>query len=172
MKGKMASLAICLLATMAFAQTKSKAEGKMIHVDIVSTEGEGMTMQAAVPLSLLEGVRDKVEEVLDEVQKDHSLDFAKIWGSVRDAGPTEFLSMDNKDAKIKVSTTNTHLNIYVDQKAEDHQIKVMVPMALGDVLFTGKTLDMNSVVDALLALEGQDLVTIKSDEINGRVWIE
>lgn len=172
MRGKIASLVVCLLATMAFAQTKSKAEGKMIHVDFVSTEGEGMTIQAAVPLTLVESVRDQVEEVLGEMQKKHNLDFAKIWGSVRDAGPTEFLSIDNKDAKIKVSTTQTHLQIYVDQKIEDQQIKVILPMALGDVLFAGKTLDMDKIINALLALEGQDLVTIKSDEINGRVWIE
>ncbi len=172
MKGMMASFVFCLLATMAFAQTHSKAEGKLLHIDFVSTAGEGMTMQAAVPLAMVETARVKIEEVLAELQKDHQIDFPKIWGAIRDTGPTEFLNMDTNETKIKVSTSTTHLIIYVDLKSEDHQINVTLPLALGDVLFANKTLDVDKIIAALLKLEGQDLVTVKSDEINGRVWIE
>lgn len=172
MKRIMTSLVFCLLATMAFAQTKNKAEGKLIHVDFVSTMGEGMTMQAAVPLALVDTAREKIEEVLGELQKNQKIDFPKIWAAIRDVGPTEFLSMDTNESKIKISTSTTHLIIYVDVKSDDHQINVTLPLALGDVLFANKTLDVDKIIDALLKLEGQDLVTIKSDEINGRVWIE
>ncbi len=164
---------VCLLACAAWAGNGS-GEGKSIHVDLKSTEGDGMELKMTLPISFIETLRPKIEEALSSVRyQDHEIDFVEIWNSVKDSGPTEFVEIKSHDGDIKVSTTHTHLVIRVDEKNEGHQIDVTLPLALGDALFSNlDTIDYDGIIDALLSMEGQDLVKITSEKINGRVWIE
>jgi hypothetical protein len=149
-------------------------QSKSIHVDFVSTVDEGMTINMTLPLSFLESFQPKIEEFLHEVQyNDHQINFAAIWQAAREAGPTDFVEVNSDDADVRVSTTETHLIIKVLEKREGHDIEVTVPLALGDALFANlENLDYDRIAAALLTMDGQDLVRITSEEINGRIWIE
>lgn len=148
--------------------------GKSIHVDFQSTEGDGMTLKLTLPMSFIETLRPKIEEALTSIRfQEHEIDFVEIWNAVKDSGPTEFVEINSQDGGIKVSTTQTHLVVRIDEKKEGHQIDVTLPLALGDALFSNlDSIDYDGIIEALLSMEGEDLVKITSEEINGRVWIE
>ena len=147
---------------------------KSIHVDFVSTVDEGMTVKMTLPLSFLESIQPKIEEVLQEIRyNNHEINFAEIWQAARDSGPTDFVEVNSEDADLSVSTTETHLLIRVREKQEGQDIEVTLPLALGDAFFADlENLDYEKIVAALLTMTGQDLVKVTSEQINGRVWIE
>jgi len=167
-----ASLLLCIFGIQGLLAQEKKS--KSIHVDFVSTVDEGMTINMTLPLSFVESLQPKIEELLQEVRvHNHEINFAEIWKAAREAGPTDFVQVNSEDADLRVSTTETHLLIKVLEKREGHDIEVTVPLALGDALFADlENLDYEKIQAALLLMDGQDLVRITSNEINGRIWIE
>jgi hypothetical protein len=167
-------LAVILIASvMAWAQD-DRLKGKMLKIDFYSEVDEGMTMNLSLPLSLIETVKPKIEEILNQVQAEQEgFDFVEIWNQVKDVGPTEFVDIKSKEANIKVSTNEQHLRVDVFQKLEGRDIRVVLPMALGDALFAnGKRVDYDAILNALLDMQGQDLVKVEAADMRGRVWIE
>ena len=164
-------LTMILLVT-ASAMTVFGQTQKTINIDF--QEKDGVTMNMSLPISVLESVKPKIEEVLAAVRNhEHEIDFVSIWQAVKDAGPTEYFEMKSHDADLNVSTTETHLMVKIDEKEEGHQIDVILPLALCDALFSNLDhIDYDGIIQALVSLEGQDLVRITSESINGRVWIE
>ena len=159
-------------AFSAFAQKSSS--GKNINVDFKNSEVEGMTVKMTLPLSFVESLKPKIEEILHEIKVGHhEIDFVGIWKAVKDSGPTEFVEINNEDAHVKVSTTGTHLVVRIDEHTEGHKIDVTLPLALGDAIFENlENINYEGIIDALLDMEGQDLVNIQSETINGRIWID
>lgn len=170
MKRTMTLMVLALFCAMGFAQDKAK--GKMIHVDFKNLE-DGSSIQATLPLSLVSAAKPHIERALTQVQERKNMDFRNIWESVKDSGPTQLVEINSDEVKMKVFTTETHLKVKMDHQ-KDGEFDVTLPLALGDALFNedNKNLDYDTIVNALLAMEGQDLVVVDSDVVEGRVWIE
>lgn len=147
---------------------------RTINIDFKDLTQEGMEFNVSLPITFLETFKPQIQEALENIKYgEDQIDFGAIWRAVRDSGPTEFVEINDVSTDVKVSTTSTHLLVKVDDKSEGHLIDVKVPLALGDALFTNfDNIDYDSIVDALLQLQGEDLVVITGDKINGRVWIE
>ncbi len=158
-------------AILAISVAAVAADSKTINIHFTDS-GEGTNVEMSFPLSVVESFVPQISAALQEIEHEgHQIDFVKIWESVKDAGPMDFVEVSSVDADIKVSTTETHLLVTVDEKQEGHHINVTVPLALGNALFSGETIDAQAIMDALASIQG-NLVTIESETINGRVWIE
>ena len=163
----MITVAILAMTASALAQNNNKT----INIDFKDSS-ENTSMQMSFPLSVIESFVPQIQQALGEIQHDGTqIDFRQIWQSVKDAGPMDFVEVSSVDADVKVSTTETHLLVVVDEKQEGHHINVTVPMALGNALFDGEVIDAQAIMDALASING-DLVTITSETVNGRVWVE
>ena len=165
-----ATMLILALAMSVFAEEKVKT----INVDF--TGEDGVQMKMSLPLSLVESIKQPIEQALADVQTENpGLNFSDIWASVKDSGPTEFVSIKSGDADVSVKTTETHLVVKIDEKNEGHNFDLSMPLTLCEALFNSLNdgFDVESVIDALLEIEG-DLITLNSagGEISGRVWIE
>lgn len=170
MKRMMVLLLTLSLAGLAMAQSKEPTY--MINVDMQNFTGEQGNLKMSVPLTFLEGFRPQIEEVLGQVRGgDHGVDIAALWEAVRDSGPTEFVQVDGPDGKVSVKTDENFLMVNVNN-AEVHDMKVKVPLALCEALLTdAKNIDYPKIMEVLKSMAGQDLVTVDSEEIVGRVWI-
>ncbi len=170
MKRMMVLLAMLSLAGVAMAQSKEPTY--MINVDMQNFTGEQGNLKMSVPLTFLEGFRPQMEEVMAEVRNgDHGVDIAALWEAVRDSGPTEFVQVDGPDGKVSVKTDENFLLVSVDNQ-DVHDMKVKVPLALCEALLSdAKNIDYPKIMEILKGMVGQDLVTIDSEEIVGRVWI-
>jgi len=174
MKPTVFCLLLILSSGLVVAQDADNSQGKVIRLNFENFEGEGTKMEATFPLALLATAKPQIERALNDIHEEHHVNFRDIWNAVKDSGPTEYVNIDSHDAKIKVSTTATHLKVYVDQRQEDAVFHVTLPLALGDALFGEENSELNydTIIEALLQMEGQDLVSIDSEDMKGRVWIE
>ena len=167
--------AASVMMILALSLVAVAKDGKMLNIQFEDKSGDGMTMEMSLPLALLESVQPNIEQALQAAREEGHLemDFAAIWKAVKDAGPTEFVEFNSKDADVKVSTTETHLIVDVREKKDGNDILITIPLALGDALFTDiDNINYDGIVEALLAMEGQDLVKIDGTNMKGRVWIE
>ena len=157
----------------ALAQDDSAPE-KVVRIEFEDQRSEGVKLNMSLPITLLASLEPQIEEALRNVHfEDHDIDLVELWESVKEAGPTEFVSIKSEEADVSVSTTETHVLIKVNEKKEGHDINVKLPLALGDALLANNgNFDYQSALSALLAMEGQDLIVISGKDVRGRVWIE
>lgn len=167
----LASLFALVFASVAWAQ--DKASQKMIHIDFKDDRPDGVELVMSLPISVLTTFQPQIREAFMALEEENdSLNFVEIWNSVKDVGPHDFMEIKGKDGHIKISTTESHFVARVNSP-EMGDIEALVPLALGDILFANsQNVDLEGIVAALGALEGQDLVRIRSEFINGRVWID
>lgn len=160
-----------LFASAAWAQENKTT--KMIHIDFKDTREEGMELVMSLPLSVITSFHPQIREAFTALEEENqSLDFVEIWSSIKEIGPHDFLEIKGEDGHVKLSTTESHFVAKVNSP-EDGEIEALVPLALGDVLFAkAESFDFDAILAALELLDGQDLITIRSEFINGRVWIE
>jgi len=162
---------IAVLVFTAFAALAQNKTEPMLSIEFRGEDGQEMNM--TVPVNMLEQFAPQIQQALRDLTiDDKEINLFEIWESIRDAGPNEFLEVNSDDADIKVSTTETHLRVDVNEKNEGKNLEVMVPLALGDALFANATFDYQTALDALLSVEG-DLVRVRSadDSIFVRVYI-
>jgi len=165
------ALVSCAFAFSGLAQDHKNQ--KMIRIDFSDTRPDGVEFQMTLPISVILSFQPQIREVFDNLQAESdSVDFVEIWQTIKATGPNDYLEMKGKDGNVKISTTQSHFVALIDTE-EEGQIEAMVPLALGDLLFNkGQAIDLDSVIVALESLQGQDLVKVRSEFINGRIWIE
>jgi len=155
---RIAILGLMVLSALSvFAQNESEP---MLHIHFRGEDGQEMNM--TVPVTMLRQFETQIEEVLQDIEiNGQDLDFAAIWQSIRETGPNEFIEVNNEEADIKVSTTDYHLLVDVNEKREGRLFNVTIPLALGDALLSGGTFDYESAIQSLLEVQG-DLVRVES----------
>ncbi len=166
------SMLIALIRS-GFFVTAAQAAQPMIHVSIrgVVEGAEDQDIRVQVPIAMLESFRPAITDALSQAQMDgKEIDFRALWQEIKAAGPNEYVSINNEDGNIKVSTTETHLVIKGDQGGDVFDVKL--PLALGDALLAGEQVDFEALMAALDGLQGQDLVNVDTADAQIRVWIE
>lgn len=170
MKKLMVLLLTLSMAGAAFAQAKEPAY--MINVDMTNFGGEQGNVKMSLPLTFLESMRPQLEDFLMQVHEgDHGVDIKALWESVKDAGPTEFIHVDGPDGKVSVKTDEEFLLVDLTND-EVQDLKVKIPLTLFEALMTDvENIDYDAIMETLKGMAGQDLITVDSEEIVGRVWI-
>ena len=174
---KFFSLSTLITLMFCMSQTALAAD-PMLHVEMRVTEegqAEPIEINLNIPFGLLRSMAPNVQEHIGEINlgEHESVDLQAIWQEIRNAGPNNYVDIKSEDADVVVSTTESHVNIDVTS-AEEGNIKIRVPLALGDLLFANANLeeiDIEELIDSLSEMEG-DLVTIEGDRVNGRVYID
>ena len=151
------------------------AASPMIKFELVDNTGDTPTeVKLSFPIGIVEAMRPAFEDAVNEIDVDgHDIDFRAIWEEVRNAGPNEYVDVTTEEANVRVATTDTQLVIDVEglDGEEVQNVKVTVPLSLGDFLFGGEVVDFDGIIDELASMQGQTLVTIEGD-ITGRLYID
>lgn len=154
--------------------TAAMAQDKNLNVHFKDYREGGSEVSMSLPLNMLGSFEPQIREAFSAIEDQNSgVNFFELWAAVRDAGPNEYLEVNQEDTKIKVSTTETHLLCDVEGVEDLGKVKIKIPLVLGDALLGDpENFDYEYAINVLNNLAGQDLVYIESEEIDGRVWIE
>lgn len=192
------TVAACLLTFTAlqhsaYAQTSSSggsaqnvsvsSHDRWLHVRVSNPGSKEETVRVNVPLEL-------AEKVLPTINKDrlhsgkvriedidcHGVDLRALADAVRTSKDGEFVTVQNKDADVRVAKHNGTLFVHVIDKnrAKKSQVEVKVPMRVVDALFSGSKdeLDLVAALHALSSQGDTELVSVKDDENTVRVWLD
>jgi ABC-type oligopeptide transport system substrate-binding subunit len=170
-------------ATTSTRNVSTSSGDRWLHVRVTNPGSKEETVRVNVPLEL-------AEKVLPTINKDrlhsgkvrfddidcHGVDLRALADAVRTSKDGEFVTVQNKDADVRVAKQNGTLFVHVIDKnrAKKSQVEVRVPMRVVDALFSaGK--DELDLVAALRALSSQgdtELVSVKDEENTVRVWLD
>lgn len=165
---KVMSILITLIAA-SFAM----AAQPMLHFELLDSSqgGEPTEIKLNLPLSMLNTMSEQFNQAIDEIDLDgQEIDLRAIWQEVKNVGPNEYVQIKGEDGNISVSTTGTHILVNINEKDQD--IEVKVPYQVAEILFGTEHPDLNNLVDSLLEMRGEDLVSIRGTQMTGRLWID
>lgn len=156
-----------------------------LRVEVNDVNNPDYNVKMSMPLSIIRSLGPAFNDAVSDVQmhedfQGRDIDFRAIWAEVRAAGPHHYVEIHQEDATVNVHTDETHLYITasgVDSGGDGElnltNAEIKVPLMLGDVLFgDSETIDFQALIDALETMQGEDLVTVTSDDKNIRVWVQ
>lgn len=166
---------ILALATLA-ASPATAASDLWLHVTVNEEGGAKVTVN--LPLALAEKAIPMIpfhEEMRWRGHHDHhGIDFEEmreLWSEVKNSPDMTFVTAEDDGETVKIWKENGYMYVEV-REDDDEQVAVKVPLAVVDAFFAGDELDFEAAVQALAANGGGDLVTVRDDGDDVRVWID
>lgn len=192
-----ALLACSLLPTLAVAQSSSNPD-QWIHVRVESREDKTETVRVNVPVDMAVKVLPAIKNknLCDgkvHIDSGHidDVDLHTMLDAVRTAKDGEYVTVESKDANVRVAKSSGYLYIHVTEKKKtakaagdkdsaknaalkESKVEVKIPMKVVDALLSaGKDqLDVVAALRALSANGDMELVSVKDDDSTVRVWID
>ena len=182
------ALAVVMTGAGAWAQPASDLSATpWLHVRVsVSERGDdSASVNVNLPLSAVEAVVALLpDRVMSRgrmrLHRDHELsvsDLRTLWDAVRDAGDSEFVSIDRDDTQIRVARSGDVIQIRIDGlddgDDDDKSVRVEIPVDVVDALLSGDddTLNLVGALERLKERRG-DLVRITDGDDRVHVWID
>jgi hypothetical protein len=174
---KFTGLGIALVLAVAPAA----AAERWLHVLVVEDEGQGETVRVNLPLSTIESLLPLVKaEGLEggrlrlTSEQTEGVDLRKAWQALRTAPDGDFVTVDGTDGRVRVSRSGSRLVAHVDDAGSGEKVRVMVPVAVLDALFSGdgEEVDLVAAVRALGDHADGDLVQVEDGDSRVRIWID
>ena len=172
-----------LSQTSAGPSAAQSAKDRWLHVRVENQATKDETVRVNVPLEMAEKVlptihKDRLQYGKVKLREmDHGVDLRALLDAVRSSKDGEFVTVEKKDADVKVSKQNGYLFVHVvDKKAQSKssQVEVKLPMKVVDALFSGgqDELDLVAGVRALYGQPDTELVSVKDHQNTVRVWLD
>jgi hypothetical protein len=185
-----AAAALALSPNAGVAQNSSKkssdtsTQDRWLHVRVDNTDSKDETVRVNVPLELAEKVlptinHDRLQSgkvKVDEIDC-HGVDLHALIDAVRSSKDGEFVTVQNKDSDVRVAKKDNYFLVHVIDKNKSSKkstVEVKIPMKVVDALFSaGKDeLDLVAGLRALAAQGDTELVSVKDEENNVRIWLD
>ncbi|MDJ0840543.1 MAG: hypothetical protein QNK37_28800 [Acidobacteriota bacterium] len=169
----MKKLIATALTALLFMPATLAGENKFLRFELTDYSTATPTeVKVRIPLSLLAAFSEKFDEAISEVEfDDRDIDFKEIWKEVRAAGPNEYVEVNTEETKLKISTTETHVNVKATGE-NGETVTASVPLELGDLLFGYGDRTADDLIEALGNFTDQDLLTVEGEKMEARAWIE
>ena len=175
-----AAAALALVpASVAWAQTP------WLHVRVEEPKKE-TKVHVNLPLTVVEAALSAAPEKfisngkihIHEGKHDLSIaDMRKVWVQLKDAGNAEIVKVEGKKENVSVAREGDVIRVRVDKlgdaEGEAEEVRVEVPVAVVDALFSaeGEELNIRVALAELQKLRG-DIVRVKDKDSTVRVWID
>jgi hypothetical protein len=168
------------LALLLFA-VPAQAADRWLHVHVVEEGSSGDTVRVNLPLDTIESLLPLIQAEgfrngklrLDDNDLD-GVDLHAIWRALRESGDADFVTVDGSDGQVRVSRSGRFLLATVEGRDQEQEtVKVRVPIAVVDALFSGAddTIDLVAAVRALGDYDG-DIVRVEGGDARVRVWVD
>jgi 2,4-dienoyl-CoA reductase-like NADH-dependent reductase (Old Yellow Enzyme family) len=160
-----------------------------LHVR-VDEHGKSSKVRVNVPLTVVEAaleaaparIVDKGRIKIDlghdrhDGHEGHDLSLAemrKIWQSLKDAGDTEIVSVEDEDETVNVARKGDLVQVRVTKPSGKQEVQVDVPVSLVDAVLAGSgdSVDVKAVIRELRARRG-DIVRVNDEDSAVRIWID
>ena len=185
--------------TSSMTASSNKAE-QWIHVRVESKEDHGETVRVNVPVEMAAKVLPAINKnnlhdgkVRIDLKHTNDVDLRAILDAVRTSRDGEYVTVQGNDNDVRVAKSAGYLYVHVTDKPEgkkasakdgkpgvkaatghESKVEIKVPMKVVDALFSaGKDeLDLVAGLRALAANGDTELVSVKDEENNVRVWLD
>jgi hypothetical protein len=160
-----------------------------LHVR-VDEHNKSSKVRVNVPMTVVEAALEAApEKIVDkgrikidlghgghEGHEGHDLslaDMRKIWQSLKDAGDTEIVSVEDDDQTVKVGRQGDMVQVRVTKPNGKEEVHVDVPVTLVDAVLsgTGDSVDVKAVIRELRNQRG-DIVRVNDEDSAVRIWID
>jgi len=173
--------ALCSLVVAASAGLVGASDDLWNHDYIEDGGEEGETVRVNLPFSLvqtvlplirnehLEGGRVRLPESMDL----DGIDLREALRAVREVPDGEFVTVKGPDENVVVAKRDGLLLVNVDDG--DEKVRVRLPMAVLDALFTGDSGELDLVAALRMLGEthpGEEIVTVDDGATKVRIWID
>lgn len=178
----LAGLAALILA--APGHSEAQTARAWLHVR-VEEPGRQSKVSVNLPLSVVDAALQAApEKVLSngrihlghfgDDEKDISVsDLRKAWSELKATGDAEFVTVEEKDEKVRVAREGNLVLVRVEKPAGREAVRVEVPIEVVDALLSGQGQELN-VRAALVELQKRrgDVVRVRDDDSTVRIWID
>lgn len=164
--------------------TGSTGAPAWLHVR-VDEHGKSSKVRVNVPLAVVEAALEAAPaKIVDKGRikighgrhDDHDLSLAemrKIWQSLKDAGDTEIVTVEEEDETVRVARKGDLVQVRVSKPSGKEEVHVDVPVTLVDAILAGSgdSVDVKAVIRELRGQRG-DIVRVTDADSAVRIWID
>jgi hypothetical protein len=167
---------VLALVLAAIAGSAQAASSLWLHVTVDENDGAKVTVN--LPLALAEKALPMLP-VDSEMNWRHHVDhhgmeledIRELWAEVKNSPDMTFVTVEDDGETVKVWKEKGF--VYVEVRDGDReQVDVQIPLAVVDALFAGEEIDLAAAVEALAERGGGDLVSVRDQDDQVRVWID
>jgi hypothetical protein len=165
------------------APAAASKQDRWLHVRVDNPDSKEETVRVNVPLELAEKIlptinHSKLQSGRVKVDQFdcHGVDVRALLDAVRSSKDGEFVTVQSKDADVRVAKQGGYFLVHVVDKNRDKKgrVEVKIPIKVVDALFSGgkDELDLVAGLRALSAQGDTELVSVKDEENTVRVWLD
>jgi hypothetical protein len=189
-KSILAGVGLLALSVLPAATAAAQTGTAWLHVRVEDAK-EASKVAVNLPMTVVEAVLKASPEIIEKHGKihlgeEHGLkmaDIRKAWKALAEAGDAELVTIESEGENVKVMRKGDLVQVFVDNKAKPgkdgkpakggEEVRVEVPVSLVDAFLSGEGEEGNiqAAVTELQKRRG-DIVRVKDDDSNVRVWID
>jgi len=173
-----AGLWLVLLNVGGFAQAQSK--GPWLHLEVKENKTEPVLVKVNLPVSLVDVALNIIkDEKLHEgrIRLKHSeisvADMKRIWAELKNAGNAEFVTVEKSHETVRISREGNFVLVKVTEDQEN-KVDLKIPVSVVDALLEGPgdELNLKAAVAAMQEKQIGDILTVKANNTQVRLWID
>ena len=181
-----------VMVAMLFCTALALPADRWIHIRVIESGPDGDHVRVNIPLSLAEAVLPTIKsdkfsdgKVKVEGHAFDRVDLRALLDAVSKAQDNQFVTVESKDANVEVAKSGEFLLIKVHDNAKKgvktagthktaNTVDIKVPFKVAQALLSGSSDELNvlAAVRALDEFGNLELVTVKDDENNVRIWVD
>ncbi len=155
-----------------------------IHVHVQEQGDKATKVQVNLPLALVEAAagvmpRDMGDHIrggkIQLKNADISVaDLRRVWQELRAAGNAEFVTVEEKDQRVRIARDGGQILIHVDDlSGKRSKVRVTVPLEVVDALLEGEgsQLNLEAAIKRLQTKRGE-LIQVEDGDTHVRIWID
>jgi len=185
MMRKMTGVVVSMLAFAALAMPADR----WIHIRVIESGPDGDRVRINIPLSLAEAILPTIKsdklcdgKVKVEGHAFDQVDLHALLEAVRQAQDNQYVSVESKDQNVEVAKAGEFLLIKVHENCKGAgktakatgTVDIKVPFKVAHALLSGGKDELNvlAAVQALDQYSNLELVSVKDENDNVRIWID
>jgi hypothetical protein len=189
-KSILAGVGLLALSALPAATAAAQTGTAWLHVRVEEAK-EASKVSVNLPMTVVEAVLKASPEIIEKhgkihIGEEHGLkmaDIRKAWKALAEAGDAELVTVESEEENVKVMRKGDLVQVFVDNKAKPgkdgkpvkggEEVRVEVPVSLVDAFLSGEGEEGNfQAAVAELQKRRGDIVRVKDDDSNVRVWID
>jgi hypothetical protein len=155
------------------------ADSRWIHLRVEDPDNDE-SIRIDVPVSMLHSILPSID--LDELDEDwlvdggrhDGLNLRELLAAVSDAPDGDFVKIRSREEHVRVGKEDGLLIAEVDNPDEGERVRVRIPIVVVEALVSrgDDRLDLEAALEALAPYDGEELITVESDDERVRIWID
>ncbi len=155
-----------------------------IHVHVQEQGEKASKVQVNLPLALVEAAAGAMPKDLGEHIRGGKIqlknadisvaDLRRMWQELRAAGDADFVTVEEKDERVRIARQGSQILIHVDDlSSKQSKVRVSVPLDVVDALLEGEgsQLNLEAAIKRLQTKRGE-LIQVQDGDTHVRVWID